>query len=120
MIKYDSHVGLYDAPTRDDMLPPMSPKSSKTPNSRFFSKYTPAKSNILSTIDTSASKARLYKKMEAQTMIAEEVSLKEKKKRLEEIRSLHKPLEKKELAEHAYNYQKTKIERETSIKNKRK
>ena len=50
----------------------------------------------------------------------EEQSLQEKKRKLEEIRSLHKPLEKRELAEHAFKYEQMRVERETSLKQKRK
>ena len=39
---------------------------------------------------------------------------------MEEIRSLHKPLEKRDLAEHAYKYEKMRLERDQSIKDKRR
>ena len=63
---------------------------------------------------------RLYQKMEILYSMNEQKSLEAKKKRLDEIRSLHKPIVKKELTEHALNYSKIKIQKETSINKKRK
>ena len=43
--------------------------------------------------------------MEQKANEMEKGTLEEKKKRLEEIRALHKPLEKQDLMEHALNYE---------------
>ena len=46
----------------------------------------------------------------------ENLALEEKKKRLEEIRAFHKPLEKQDMTEHALNYERLRLERENEIK----
>ena len=50
----------------------------------------------------------------------EKVSLEEHKKRMAEIRSLHKPLEKKDMMDHALNYERIRQEKELVKKQKRK
>ena len=46
----------------------------------------------------------------------ERENLEQKKKRLEEIRSLHKPLEKREMMEHALKYERIRAEKEVAVK----
>ena len=62
----------------------------------------------------------LYQQMAMKDALIEKESLEEKKKRLEEIRAFHKPIEKKELMDHALNYEKQRIEKEMEVKQKRK
>ena len=50
----------------------------------------------------------------------ENQALEEKKKRLEEIRAFHKPLEKQDMTEHALKYERVRLERENEIKLKRR
>ena len=50
----------------------------------------------------------------------ERFSLEEKKKRLEEIRAFHKPLEKKDLMDHALKYEKIRSAKDHDIRLKRK
>lgn len=62
----------------------------------------------------------LYLEMAQKTDDQERDALEEKKKRLEEIRALHKPLEKKDIMEHAINYERIRKEKEMMIREKRK
>ena len=50
----------------------------------------------------------------------ENLALEEKKKRLEEIRAFHKPLEKQDMTEHALNYERLRLERENEIRQRRR
>ncbi len=50
----------------------------------------------------------------------EHVALKEKKKRLEGIRALHKPLEKKDMMEHALKYEQVRLQKGLELIDKRK
>ena len=52
--------------------------------------------------------------------IIERESLEEKKKRLEEIRAFHQPIQKLEMMDHALKYDKIRLDRDQEVKNKRK
>ena len=58
----------------------------------------------------------LYQVMALKDQEIERESLEEKKKRLEEIRAFHKPLEKQDLMDHALKYEKIRLEREQDIR----
>ena len=52
--------------------------------------------------------------------LVERESLEEKKRRLEEIRALHKPIEKKDMMDHALKYEKIRMQKDLENKLKRK
>ena len=52
--------------------------------------------------------------------LVERESLEEKKKRLEEIRAFHKPIEKKDMMDHALKYEKIRMQKDHENKQKRK
>ena len=72
-----------------------------------------AKSQLFKPVPSSmANRTPLYIQMEQKANEMEKGTLEEKKKRLEEIRALHKPLEKQDLMEHALNYERIRQEKE--------
>ena len=46
--------------------------------------------------------------------------LEEKKRRLEEIRAFHKPIEKKDMLDHALNYEQIRLQKEQDLRDKRR
>ncbi len=50
----------------------------------------------------------------------ENIALQQKKKRLEEIRALHKPLEKRDMMEHALKYEQVRLQKGIEAMDKRK
>ena len=72
------------------------------------------------TINSMPHRKPLYIQMALKDNEAEKVSLEEHKKRMAEIRSLHKPLEKKDMMDHALNYERIRQEKELKKKQRRK
>jgi len=62
----------------------------------------------------------LYKQMALKDNERENTALELQKKRLEEIRNLHKPIGKSDMMEHALKYEQIRQQKEMIVKEKRK
>jgi len=71
-------------------------------------------------LKTAPHRTPLFQQMALKDAEVLKETLEQKKKRLEEIRALHKPLEKQELMEHALNYEKVRAEKLLAVKEKRR
>lgn len=73
-----------------------------------------------STLKTMPNRKPLYQQLQMRDALVERESLEEKKKRLEEIRAFHKPIEKKDMMDHALKYEKIRMQKDHENKQKRK
>ena len=61
----------------------------------------------------------LYQQLALRDEEEEKLTLEAKKRKLEEIRALHKPIERKDMVDHAIKYERIRLEKEMNIKRKR-
>ena len=76
--------------------------------------------HLKASLKTVPHRTPLYKQMALKDNERENTALELQKKRLEEIRNLHKPIGKNDMMEHALKYEQIRQQKEIAVKEKRK